>query len=540
MRPGSATSRPRERVDRERRRGGGLTRPPHRTPRDPTPESPRCERRSHARSPTLRPRARRGRLCGSRAARVGRGWSTSTRACELALRTATGATLDFDPTVSTTPQTGRALEGRLLQREHELAHIGAQLESAGAGTGAAVVIEGEAGIGKTALLELAGVAAQQRGMRVLAARATELEIDYPFNVVRQCLEPVLHAADAATRQELLAGAAALAEPVLLDWRGDESAESLGVLHGLYWLVANLAQQQPVLLAIDDLHLADEPSLRFVAYLLRPVDSLPGTLALATRPSGSSERNAALLAEVLAGGRLDVLTPAPLDESGVAELLRESADRPVDDRFARACRQASGGNPFLLSELVRALRAGDVPFTARGAESVGEITPPQVARVARARLARLDPSAQALARAVVVLGDDAPLELACELAGVDRAAAELRRARGAPPERVAVHLLATAPSGEAADEATLREAATRAIERGAPGAAVPLFLRLLDEPLAPHRRSDVLVELGRAEYVAGLFPEATGHLDEAYRIARDPSLRGAALALLLQVSLGSVD
>jgi DNA-binding CsgD family transcriptional regulator len=502
----------------------------------------------------------------------------------LQRRTATGATLDFDPTVSATPYDAHGL---LLQRERESARITALLDSACAGNGAAVAFEGEAGIGKTALLELARAAAQERGMRMLAARANELEIDYPFNVVRQCLEPVLHGADAATREELLAGAAALAEPVLLDWQGDEGAESLGVLHGLYWLVANLAQQQPVLLAIDDLHLADEPSLRFVAYLLRRVDSLPVTLALATRPPGSSERNVALLAAVLAGGRLDVLTPAPLDESGVAELLRESADRPVDDRFARACRQASGGNPFLLSELVRALRAGDVPFTARGAERVGEITPPQVARVARARLARLDPSARALAHAVVVLGDDAPLELACELAGVDRAvaaaaadelvaaglfdsgrlvrfrhpllrsavaatltlaererwhrkAAELLRARGAASERVAVHVLATAPGGDAADAATLREAATRTIERGAPSAAVPLFLRLLEEPRDARERAEVLVELGRAEYVAGLFGEATGHLDEAYRIAGDPSLRGAALALLLQVSLGSVD
>jgi DNA-binding CsgD family transcriptional regulator len=374
--------------------------------------------------------------------------------------------------------------------------------------------------------------------------------------------------------------------VLLDWRGDQ-AESLGVLHGLYWLVANLAQRHPLLLAIDDLHWVDEPSLRFVAYLLRRVDSLPVALALTTRPPASSSRNLALLAEVLADGRLDVLAPAPLDESAVAELLRDSSEGSVDEGFARACRQASGGNPFLLSELVRALRAEDVPFTAHGAERVGEITPPQVARVARARLTRLDGSAQDLAHAVVVLGDDAQLELACELTGVDRAvgaqaadelagagllapgltlrfrhpllrsavaatltlaeretwhcrAAELLRARGAPPERVAVHLLMTAPSGADADETTLREAAIRTIERGASAAAVPLFLRMLDEPHDARQRAEVLVELGRAEYVAGSFPAASGHLEEAYRIAADPRVRGAALVLLLEASLGSVD
>ena len=475
----------------------------------------------------------------------------------------------------------------MLQREHELASIHARLDSACAGTGAALAFEGEAGIGKTALVEFARAAAGDRGMLVLAARATELEVDYPFNVVRQCLEPVLHAADASTRGALLAGAAALAESVLLDSRGDEGAESLGVLHGLYWLVANLAQRQPVLLAIDDLHWVDEPSLRFLAYLLRRVDSLPVALAFATRPSGLSERNVALLAEVLADERLDVLTPTPLDDSAVAELLRDSGDTPVHESFAHACRQASGGNPFLLSELVRALRAEDVPFTARGAERVGEITPPQVARVARARLARLDPLARALARAVLILGDEAPLDLACELVGIDRAAAaeaadrlgaaglfasgqplrfrhpmlrsavgadltladrershrraaELLRAHGAPPERVAVHLLATPSRGDVSDEATLREAATRTIERGAPGAAVPLFVRLLEEPLRPPERAEVLLELARAEYVAGLLPAATGHLEQVDEVADDPSVRGAALALRLQASLGSVD
>jgi DNA-binding CsgD family transcriptional regulator len=500
---------------------------------------------------------------------------------------ATGATLDFDPTVSTTPPNAQGLEARLLQRDHEVARIRAGLDSACAGAGVAVVVEGEAGIGKTALLALASAMAQERGMRVLAARASELETDYPFGVVRQCLEPNLHAADAATREELLAGAAALAGPVVLDWRGDAGAESLGVLHGLYWLVANLAQRQPLLLAIDDLHWADEPSQRFVAYLLRRIDSLPVALALATRPAGASAHAEAVLAEVLAAGGPDALAPAPLDESAAAQLLRDVAGGPVDDRFARACRQASGGNPFLLSELVRALRAEGVPFTARGAERVGEITPPQVARVARARLTRLDPRAQALAHAVVVLGDDAPLELASELANVDRAvaataadelvaaglidsqrllrfrhpllrsavaatltlaerershrvAAELLRARGAPPERVAVHLLMTAPIGEGADEAALHDAAVLAVDRGAPAAAVPLYLRLLDEPLGARERADVLLELGRAEYIAGLFGEATGHLEEAYRIAHDPSVRGAALVLLLQASLGSVE
>ena len=475
---------------------------------------------------------------------------------------------------------------QLLERDDERARIGDRLDSACAGTGAAVVIEGEAGIGKTALLEFARLAARERGMRALSARATDLEADYAFGLVRQLLEPELQSADGLRRDQLLAGAASLAEPVLLDWAEGGSVESLGALHGLYWLMANLAREQPLLVAVDDAHWADGPSLRFVAYLCKRIDSLPLALLLTTR-TATVGRNAAVLTELLADRALELLVPGPLGEVAVTELLREVAGEPVDGGFARACRDASGGNPFLLMELVRALRTEGVPFTSGGAASVGEMTPPQVARVARARLSRLDPSAQALARAVVVLGDDPPLELACVLAGVaptdapaaadelvaaglfapgtllrfhhpllrsavdasltlaerdrlHRTVAELLRARDAPPERAAVHLLSTAPRGDPLDVATLREAAARAIERGAPAAAVPLFLRVLDEPLDPPRRAEVLVALGRAEYAAGLFPAATGHLEEAYRIRDEPRVRGAALALLLQASVGGVE
>ena len=87
---------------------------------------------------------------------------------------------------------------------------------------------------------------------------------------------------------------------------------------------------------------------------------------------------------------------------------------------------------------------------------------------------------------------------------------------------------------------LREAAARTVQRGAPAAAVPLFLRLLEEPLAPQARAELLLELGRAEYVAGQIPAATGHLDEAYRAAGDPVARSRALALLLQASAGRTE
>jgi predicted ATPase/DNA-binding CsgD family transcriptional regulator len=487
-----------------------------------------------------------------------------------------GATLDFDPTISTGVH--RVGTRPLIGRDGELERFAAALASAREGTGVALVVEGDAGIGKTALLEAAQAHARASGMVVLTARGIELESGYPFGLVRQCFEPILRSAEQAERERLLSGAAMLAAPVVTDAPGDPSAASFGVLHGLYWLVANLAEHQPPLIAIDDAHWADEASLRFIAYVLGRIESLAAALIVATRPPGPGPDEPSALTEILADRHHELLIPAPLDEAAVTELLRQTG--PVDDRFARACHHASSGNPFLLTELERTLREEQVPFTAAGATRVGEVTPPQVARAVRARLARLSPAGRALARAAVVLGDDSPLELASELAGLERraaaaaadelaaaglvepgrsirfrhpllhsavagsltlaeseqshlAAAELMRGRGAPPERIAVHLLATAATGDRRDLETLRTTAARAAQRGAPEGAVPLLRRALEEPLAADERAELVLELGRAQLAAGQLALAAEHLGEVVRSAADGRLRARALVPLLQ-------
>lgn len=476
----------------------------------------------------------------------------------------------------------------LLERQHELEAVRAALVSARGGTGAALIVEGGAGIGKTALLASACESARRSGMLVLGARGSELEAGYPFGIVRQVFEPALRSADRRERERLLAGAAGLAAPAVMDAPGDHPPASFGVLHGLYWLTANLADRRPLLVAIDDAHWADESSLRFVAHLRARIESLPAVLVLATRPAGSAGVEPAALIELLGDGSAEVLALAPLGQRGVAEFLRRGRTEHVGEGFARACHHASGGNPFLLTELERSLREEHVPFTAAGAGRVGELTPPHVARSVRARLARLGAEAQAFARAAVVLGDRSPLELAAELAGLDRsaataaaddlhdvglvapgrlvefrhpllrtavaatltlteseethlAAARLLRAHGAPSERIAVHLLAAAPTGDPADLETLHAAAAIAVERGAPEAAVPLLQRALEESTGGEEQAELRLALGRAQLAAGHLDAAVGNLDAVVASAGDPVLRARALIPLLQnISVRSSD
>jgi hypothetical protein len=102
----------------------------------------------------------------------------------------------------------------LLERESEVVAIGEALRGACRGRGNILVIEGAAGIGKTALLGSARLQAPVLGLRPLMARGSELERDFPFGVVRQLLEPPVRAASREERGDLFRGAAAPAARVL--------------------------------------------------------------------------------------------------------------------------------------------------------------------------------------------------------------------------------------------------------------------------------------------------------------------------------------
>src|SRR5436305_7478329 len=134
----------------------------------------------------------------------------------------------------------------LLEREHEVERVRAALRAVGQRAGGVLAIEGPPGIGKSRLLEEAQQRAEQRGVRILHARATELEQGYPFGVVRQLFERALVEADAPARDRWLAGAAALAADVL-GTAGAGAMPDTGLAagdpgyswqHGLYWLASN--------------------------------------------------------------------------------------------------------------------------------------------------------------------------------------------------------------------------------------------------------------------------------------------------------------
>jgi DNA-binding CsgD family transcriptional regulator len=465
----------------------------------------------------------------------------------------------------------------LFEREDDLAAIDAAAAESAAGFGGVLLIEGPAGIGKTVLLDSLRSRATASHPTVLVARGGELERGFGFGIVRQLLEGVLVGADAAERARLLAGAARLAEPVFTDVSAaaDTGDVAFATLHGLYWLVVNLTERGPLVLAVDDAHWADEPSLRFLLHLAHRLAGLPVLLALAVRTGG--EKHHPDLGSLMLEARPPILRPRALGSSAVARLVRASLGAGASLQLCRACAHATGGNPFLLSELLGELRRAGRPANEIDPKAVDRLAPERIAAAVLLRVSRLHPQAPALARSVAVLGDQARLALCTQLAGIDpltartlaaglidlavlvsgeplrfvhpivrtaiyeelsaaeRAdlhgrAARLLADQRADPGAIAVHLLATAPCGDRKVVAMLREAARLTLAGGAPDTAATLLRRALDEPPDDSVRPLVLFELGNSEHEIGDVA-APGHLREAGETATDPLTRARAFTAL---------
>jgi DNA-binding CsgD family transcriptional regulator len=464
----------------------------------------------------------------------------------------------------------------LLEREREFEALGSALTEAEQGRGGVVLVEAPAGLGKTSLLKSGCQSASEAGFVCLRARASELERDFAYGCVRQLLEPAVRTGSGST---LFEGAASLSRPLFEPASAEQLARSadnaFSMLHGLYWLLSNLCDERPVVLAIDDLHWCDVESLRFLTYLVPRIEGL--TLAVLASSRGGTPV-AADLARLAAAPETTVLRPGPLSVEATAKLCELRLGVPVPDEFAEACRRATAGNPFLLETLLREIdeqgRATD-EFAPTRVERVG---PAAVAQAVHLRLSGAPVAATALMRAVAVLGDGASLAEAARLAELaeeeavraadllaalailkpggtlefvhpvvreavyadigshERAEAHARAASllatgGASAERVAAQIVEAEPSGDAGRVELLRRVGADALVRGAPAAAAAWYERALAEPPRSATKPAVLLELGSAELRLGGGAGAIGHLTSAAGLISEPAPRATAARLL---------
>jgi DNA-binding CsgD family transcriptional regulator len=467
----------------------------------------------------------------------------------------------------------------LLEREQALRAIDAVLAAAAAGEGRALMLTGHAGMGKTRLHDAAVKGARDRKLRVVRAAGAELEQNLAFGVAGQLLRSLLQEVSADQRRALLADASRrvlMLEQVDPAQDEDPVDDHLAVSHGLFTVLAAAVESSPAVVAVDDLQWCDTASLELILYLLHRLDELQVAVIMTQRPAGDEAANEALI-HIAAHPKVRVDQLSPLGADGVGVLLRSELGDRVDASLIEVCREVTGGNPFYLHALLRALAEEGELSASDLARRARSLVPEAVARSLRVRVGRVGRQSAALARAVAVLGDDVPLRHAAILADLsiaqasraadalasagillaqeplrffhplvrqaieqdipasERAGRHLDAARllyteGAGVERVAAHLLLGRAEGNAWVVERLRAAAREARISAAPQSAVRYLERALAEPPAREDRAEVLGELGAAEAALGL-ADAAEHLGAAIRDTADPRRR-AELALEL--------
>ncbi|MBV9094004.1 MAG: AAA family ATPase, partial [Streptosporangiaceae bacterium] len=461
----------------------------------------------------------------------------------------------------------------LLEREGELHQLELALDDAALGHGRLIVLYGTAGIGRSSLLETALQLASSRNFDSFRARGSEWERAYAFGVARQLLEAHIAELQDDQVRSLFDGAAAAALPALGLAAGQHGADRSGFdqIYGLHLVVSRLAANRQLIIAVDDVHWCDRPSLDFLCFLGQRARQLPLVVALSWR-RGEPGAHAGRL-QALAGERDTLfLTPQPLSAEAVRGLMARELGTDPDEDAVKLVLARTGGAPFLVTELVAALRRKRIAPPAAAAETIATLTPERVRRDVAARLGRQPEPVRRLAHAFAVLGDGCSLGQAAQLAkvspekapqladaliragflrldrtlsfvhpvvrdatyetlspveraGLHSAAAALMTEAGGDVDirRVAGHLLRTGPSGDPRFGRLLREAGLSAICDGALPLARRCLQRALEEP-DDGAKGETLALLGALDLRVGELQAAEQHLRQALPLARSEADR----------------
>ena len=488
------------------------------------------------------------------------------------------------------------LAEHLVGRADELGSLQRLLDELDRGRPGVIELAGEPGIGKTRLLRELAARAEARGHLVLAGSASEFEQDLPFSVFIDALDDYvaglepeqLAMLDGAVQAELAhvfpsLSALALGREVALQ------SERYRSHRAVRQLLERLAAPTPLMLVLDDVHWADPASVELLGALLRHPPATAVLMALAVRPRQTPERLLAALERAhreagLARIELGALSPA---ETHV--FLGES----VGPAQAATLYEESGGNPFYLQQLARALDLTTGSASAAAGLSSAIEVPSAVAAALAEELALLSGPARLLLEGAAVAGDTFEPELAAAAAatpdasamdavdellqldlirltdvprrfrfrhplvrravyettpggwrlGAHERCAQALAARGAAATARAYHIQLSAREGDLAAVAVLREAGEQAA-RLAPASAAHWFgaaVRLLP-PTAPGKERAALL-LARAGSLAatGRFADSRSDLLDCLEIveqgAEDWHVRVTAACAAIEHLLG---
>lgn len=298
----------------------------------------------------------------------------------------------------------------LLGRDRDVELIADVLRAAREGHPGFIVITGEAGIGKSSLLEELSRMADEAGCLTMGSRASDYDHELPFGVFTDALDDYLASLDtsalASLAQDRL-GAVAAVFPSLasIDHAVEypaTAAERFRVHRAVRELLARLAARRPLVLILDDLHWADDASLEMIAYLLRHPPQAEVMLAMALRPGQGEPGVLGIIDDIRGSPAVSSVDLGPL---GLPEIRALVGDRADD------LHRLSGGNPFYALQLAKS--ASDDPELIT-LDDIG--VPATVGRAILAELAALSPEARGLAEAAAVVGDPFEIDAAAAAVG----------------------------------------------------------------------------------------------------------------------------
>ena len=441
----------------------------------------------------------------------------------------------------------------LRGRAVEMAVLGEALDRAACGLSSVVLIEGEAGIGKTRLLDEALRAAHGRSMQVAPGRAEELERTRPFGLVADGFGCVRNSPDPRRRAiaEMLAGGGGDRGPITVT---SDPGLQFRVIDAFTDLAEELALGGPLIIGADDLQWADPSSLVTLAVLTRRLAYLPVALIGCLRPWPRGPELDRLSGTLAAAGARHLILHGLADDA-VCDLVAEVlAATPSEGLLARM--EGAAGNPLFVTELLAALTQEGAIETAGGRVEAAEVPLPPTLRLTILRRVGFLPQDTLLAlRAASVLGSgfsltdlatitgrpSLDLSVALEKAirasvleddgirlrfrhdlirdsiyqdlpasvrrGLHREAGQRLAQAGAPALQVAEHLARGATSGDAETITWLARAARESAARS-PDVAAELLERAAGlMPATDPGRDRVLAERASSLMLAGRIAEA---------------------------------
>ncbi|MBV9023155.1 MAG: AAA family ATPase [Streptomycetaceae bacterium] len=448
-----------------------------------------------------------------------------------------------------------------------------------AGTGRLVLLGSATGMGRTALLEAAAELGAGQGMRALKARCSTGDSGAAFTSVRRLLEPCSGFGLPGDPPDAPDAPNTSAAP--------NTPDAPDVASRLWRLLHFHAAQSPLLLAVDDVHLADPSSRRWFTETARRLDQMPVLLVATERNQYDIDPPSPGLAHTLSPSLYRTFALAPLSGAAAEEMVRTHLGAGAAEEVVKSCVRAGAGNPLLLRALLDDMQALAPEDAASAAvpHSCAELYPGAFTAAVAWWLENAGPSTTAVARALAELEeghhvDNLLPDLLPAVTGADparvsgwvtamvrlgllrrdpvrgqprfvhgllrdamlngwsrkarqtlhRAAAEIGHGCGDRAEAVAAHLLQVPPVGAAWAVDVLLDAAPDAVGAGRTGDAAQYLRRALEEPMPRERRATVLTDLGSLEFAA-LRSAGISRLAEALRLHDRPRGRvKAAVAL----------